>query len=33
MFSVFCPLLCGKQTKNIIEHIKECKNKDYLNKY
>ena len=33
MFSVFCPLLCGKQTKNIIEHIKECKNKNYLNKY
>ena len=33
MFSVFCPLLCGNQTKNILEHIKECKNKDYLNKY
>ena len=33
MFSVFCPLLCGNQTKNILEHIKECKNKNYLNKY
>lgn len=33
MFSVFCPLLCGIQVKNIQEHLKSCKNKKYLNKY
>ena len=33
MFSIFCPLLCGNQIKDIQQHLKECKKKNLLNKY
>ena len=33
MFSIFCPLLCGTQIKDIQQHLKVCKNKHLLNKY
>ena len=26
----FCPLLCGQRTNIILEHIKNCKNKNLL---
>ena len=33
MFSIFCPLLCGTQIKDIQQHLKICKKKHLLNKY